>query len=93
MFIAFTRIFVGLHTAEQILTGLGSGLMVHILMGHIYADSLERLFVGIETGKTKFCNYLSSLYLGVNLIAVVFYFMIDFYYPSPQAWLEMIQKS
>lgn len=93
MFIAFTRIFVGLHTAEQILTGLGSGLIVHILMGHIYFDTLEKLFIGIETGKTQFFNYLSTLYLGVNLMAVLFYFMIDFYYPSPQAWLEMIQKS
>ena len=92
-FIGFTRIFVGLHTLEQILTGFGSGIMVHILVAHIFYRSIEDVFIKIETRKVGFINWLSILYLLANLSVIGFYFIIDGYYPAPEEWLSKIQGS
>lgn len=92
-FISFSRIFVGLHTLEQILMGFGLGLIVHLLMCHIYIEKLERLFIGVETRKTFFRNPVSYMYFGANLTVIIFYLMINSYYPSPQSWIDNIQKT
>jgi membrane-associated phospholipid phosphatase len=92
-FISFTRIFVGLHTLEQILTGLGLGIIIHLLMAHVFSDYFERLFKGIETGKTRFINVLTILYFVLNMWAIGMYVMIDNYLPTPQFWLDTIAKS
>lgn len=92
-FISFTRIFVGLHTLEQILTGLGFGIIIHLLMAHIFFDYFISLFNGIETGKTRFWNPLTLIYFLLNAWAVGMYVMIDNFYPAPQSWLDTISKS
>lgn len=92
-FVAFTRIFVGLHTAEQILLGYGFGLIFHLLIAHIFYDNFERLFTGIEAGRVGFLNPIFYLYLTFNIIVALFYVGIDSYYPAPQLWLDTIMKS
>lgn len=91
-FIGFTRIVVGLHTLEQILTGFGFGITIHIVVSHLLAGHIERIFVGIETRKVGFINPLSILYLLSNFLAIGLYLVVDWYYPSPQDWLDMIEK-
>lgn len=92
-FICFTRIFVGLHTLEQILLGLGLGLISHFIFLHIFDKEQEKMYNGIETGVTKVVNGFLLGHIGMITIATGLYLYIDFYDPAPQIWLDTIAKS
>lgn len=93
IFMCFTRIFVGLHTAEQLLLGFGLGLMIHIIFMHILQDYFYDLYNGIETGKTKLFNNYIILFLIMLLFAIGLYVYIDEYDPAPQVWLDNVKNS
>ncbi|CAI2372579.1 unnamed protein product [Moneuplotes crassus] len=93
VFMCFTRIFVGLHTAEQLLLGFGLGLMIHILFVHILVEYFDKLYEGIETGKTRLFNrYIVLLFLMV-IFATLLYLYIERFDPAPQYWLDTVKKS
>ena len=92
-FLSFTRIFVGLHTLDQIVWGLGFGITMHLLLAHVFYDKQYRLFEKLEEGKASFFNWLSITYFSLNIIWILLYFMIDNFFPTPQLWLDTINKS
>jgi len=92
-FLSFTRIFVGLHTLDQIVSGLGFGITMHLLLAHVCYDKMYDLFEAAENGKARFFNWLSILNIILNLVWIALFFMIDQYYPAPQSWLDTINKS
>lgn len=85
--------FIGLHTLEQILLGLGFGLITHYIFLHIFDDRLEKMYDGIETGTTKVVNGFLLGHIGMITASIGLYLYIDHFDPAPQIWLDTIKKS
>jgi multisubunit Na+/H+ antiporter MnhE subunit len=94
LFIGYTRVFTGLHTMEQILIGYGFGVIVHLLMMHIFRDQIENCFIGINKKTTRmFSNPVFFLYLGLLIINIALYIRIDLYFETPKLWTDTIAVS
>jgi membrane-associated phospholipid phosphatase len=90
--IGFTRIFLGVHTIEQILTGFGLGVIVHIFVLHIFNDTFEKALEGLETGKTKFWNPILYFYIFADLSIVFLYMYNSYANPISTEWMTTIHK-
>ncbi|CAI2373005.1 unnamed protein product [Moneuplotes crassus] len=93
IFMCFTRIWVGLHTAEQLLLGFGLGMIIHIIFLHVLDGYFDKLYQGIETGKTRLFNRFIILHCIMAVAAIFMYDYIGKYDPAPEEWINSVKRA
>eukprot|EP00347_Sterkiella_histriomuscorum_P011264 403373119 len=93
--LGFSRIYAGVHSYNQVLSGMIWGYSLHYLICHIYYDDIIA-FIQNTRKRTLFENFWNpyiKLFLIFEVIAVILYFYGITYRPTPQSWLDNMWKN
>lgn len=88
--VGMTRVFLGVHTFEQISVGFGLGLLIHILTCHFFYRQIESSLEGIHAGTTKFFSKILVMYLIIDVMIVALYNINTTYFAISQDWTNNI---
>ena len=88
--VGMTRVFLGVHTFEQILVGFCLGLMIHIITCHLIYKQIEGILQGIHAGTTPFFSKILMMYIVFDLTVIILYNLNTTYYTIPDQWTNNI---
>jgi len=88
--VGMTRVFLGVHTFEQIIIGFSLGLMIHILTCHIIYNQIKGALEGIQVGTTSFFSKIFIMYIIFDLTVITLYNLNTTYYEIPDQWTSNI---
>lgn len=93
--IAFSRIYHGVHTYNQILLGWGLGLTLYVFFCHIVYDDLIRF-----TSKTHKRTWMKLIFNKGTMVFYIIYIIAtfnfifgDMIHPAPEEWIETIKRN
>lgn len=94
-FIGFGRIYNGVHTYNQVISGYVWGLAIYYTYSHIFYYEICRFISTIA--KKSFSELVWNVYTKVFLIgyaiAIACYLYGSKYHPTPQLWIDNILKN
>ena len=93
--IAFSRIYHGVHTYNQILLGWILGVTLHVFFCHVvYADMIR--FIS-KTHKHSWSKLLfnkgTMVFYSIYAIAIFNFLFGDMLHPAPKEWIETIKRN
>ncbi len=95
LFIGFGRIYNGVHTYNQVIAGYAWGVCIYYTFAHILYFDVCR-FISRIPSKTigqLVWNPFTQTFIGGYILAIILYLYGSTYHPTPQIWLDNIQKN
>lgn len=93
--IGASRIYNGIHTYNQVISGYAWGLLAYLSLCHVFFHDIAKFVNSIQTKTAR--QLIFNPYIGIFLVghalSIASYFYNCAYNPIPEKWIQHIEKN
>ncbi len=93
--IGASRIYNGIHTYNQVISGYAWGLLTYASLCHVFYHDIEKFVNSIKTKTSRqlLFNPFMAVFAIVQVLSVFCYLYNRTYNPIPEKWIQNIEKN